>query len=650
MPQFTKEQRIEVIKGIYSNDMFLGSLKNEEAGIIEFLERIFPLRALPSTDSRYTNARDDVWKHMVVNADWDYEYLFLDRFPQFYQDEATFQKFVELSVHPSFFENEFNRQKMKGDVDDLLNKYGLCLVGNDYFDGKLVYVISQIRDDRIPIPESMPENTIPFYYNTDLEKKYPCFVLTDVDWNDWFKWHTKFLLEYWETSDTNHRMGHLKIMKKGIDKTCTVLPHYFKLLDDEYCSLGMEYSYYEAVKKCVGVNYQSVLSALRDAAILPLVRESFEEDPCFNNSIIRDEEYHSNPKPLLDSVRYRLLGINVDDYYKFSYIYHPPFQPKDNDENQIIDFDFKYNVPFEQRIIAVIGRNGSGKTTLLTRMANSFQEVNDKRILPSAPLYNKVISISFSIFDTLPFPEKNARFNYTYLGLQKKDGNKIGNLQSELKKHLNFINEKQRVGFWIRFLSKVMDEGTLNGMFDDNEQIIFVENVIKKLEKLSSGENLLMYIFSSLLDEIKPNTLVLYDEPEMHLHPNAISRLIHYLYILLREYNSFCIIATHSPLVVREIPAENVKIFRRNGDVLDVEPIAVETFSENLSRISECVFGDELNQRYYRHVIERITKEFKNYEKVIELLGDGNRPVPMSTRMMVKSILNELNEKPKTNQ
>lgn len=645
MPNISKEQRINIVKEIYNNPLFLGDLRGEETGILEFLDKLWPLRAMPSTDQRYSNARDDVWQHMVRNEDWDYDYLFLDRFRDTYENEETFVKFVELSVHPSLFSNEDDRRKMREDVDALLRNSKCCLVGKDYFDGKLVYSVGEITSSHIPMPESVQENTIPFYYGNDTVKVYPCFVLADVEWNDWYKWYTKFSLEYCECDNKSTIIGQLKIMKKDVEATNSVLPHMFKTLDDDWCSLGMEFSYYERIKQTVGANYQSVLYGLRDAAILPAVRDQFEEDACFVNSITREEEYHHNPKPLLDSVRYLLLGINVDDYYKFSYQYEPPFKKKGSAEKEIIDFDFKYNVPFEQRIIAIIGRNGSGKTTLLSKIADSFQLANDGNIIPNTPLYNKVITISFSIFDTFSVPKGNARFNYTYLGLPKEGKDKLDTLRSELRRHLDSINKKSRSDFWYRFLSEIMDKGTLEGLAKNTDWLaeIIVDNVMERLENLSSGENLLMYIFSSLLDEIKPHTLVMFDEPEMHLHPNAISKLIHYLYKLLKEYNSFCILATHSPQVIREIPADNVKIFRRNGDYLEVEPIAVETFSEDLSRISEYVFGDELNQRYYRQVITRLAKQFNDYDAVIRILQDGDRPVPVGTRMMVKSILLEQN-------
>ena len=258
--------------------------------------------------------------------------------------------------------------------------------------------------------------------------------------------------------------------------------------------------------------------------------ELFEDDPCFNNSLIRQEPYNSNPAPLLDSVRWLLQGVNVENYYKFKYSFRP-YYAEDVEENYTtIDFDFAYNVPFEQRIYGIIGKNGSGKTTMLSKMAQSFQSAGDNRIMPRKPLYNKVISISFSVFDTFPLPEGDARFNYRYLGLKDKGGDMLQNLRTELRNHLIGINTKSRMRQWFSFLREVLHEQlavilTQEGRADE----INVDRVMDYLEKLSSGENLLIYIFSSLLDEIKQNTLILFDEPEMHLHPNAISSLIEYM-------------------------------------------------------------------------------------------------------------------------
>lgn len=573
--EMTEKLRIAIVKFIINQPFFLGQYGEEEGGIVDFLEMIWELHAMPSTDSRFQSAYEDAWQHLVRNYDWDYEYVFTERFPSSYKDEEVFKKFVSFSVHPSLFPSEIQRRQLVETINNELAKYGYRLTGTDYFEQRIVYSITPATDVHDQLPEDIAENIIPIYYGENVDKKYPCMMLVPDAWNDWFSYKTKFTLVYFKTSEDSRRIGFLKLMKRGINETATVLPKEFVRLTEEWCSIGMEYSYYETIKGLFGTQYQSVLYALRDTAVFPSIYELFEEDPIFNNSLIRQEPYHSNPAPLLDSVRWRLQGVNVESYYKFKYSFRPSYSLEDIEENYTtLDFDFAYNVPFEQRIYGVIGKNGSGKTTMLSKMAASFQSADDNRIMPRKPLYNKVISISFSVFDTFPLPAGDARFNYRYLGLRDKRGDMLQVLRTELRTHLIGINNKSRTHQWFSFLREVLHEQlagilTQEGYFDK----IDVEKVMGYLEKLSSGENLLIYIFSSLLDEIKQNTLILFDEPEMHLHPNAISSLIQYMYRLLDHFNSFCIMATHSPLVIQEIPSDNVIIFRREGDSLAVQPL-----------------------------------------------------------------------------
>lgn len=49
-------------------------------------------------------------------------------------------------------------------------------------------------------------------------------------------------------------------------------------------------------------------------------------------------------------------------------------------------------------------------------------------------------------------------------------------------------------------------------------------------------------------------TLVLIDEPESHLHPPLLSAFIRALSDLLLDRNGLSIIATHSPVVLQEVP------------------------------------------------------------------------------------------------
>lgn len=638
--EISEKQRISIIEFIIDHPLFLGKLGKEEGGILDFLEMILELRELPSSDTRFNNAYEDAWQHLVNNYDWEYEYVFLERFPSMHTDLETFKKFVRFSVHPSLFDDEEQRRQMVDDINAELAKIGYRLVGTDYFEQRVVYNIAPASEVHDQLPADIAENTIPIYYGETVPREFPCMELIAEEWNDWFTYETKFFLRAYKSQEDYQNMGSLKLMKRNENVTAKVLPHEFVSLTEDWCSIGMDYSYYDHIKGYFGSTYQSVLYALRDTAVFPSIYELFEDDPCFNNSLIRHEPYKSNPAPLLDSVRWKLQGVNVDNYYKFKYAFRPDYAEDVEQNYTVLDFDFVYNVPFEQRIYGVIGKNGSGKTTMLSKMAKSFQSAGDKCIMPSKPLYNKVISISFSVFDSFPLPTGDARFNYRYLGLKNKNGEMLHNLMTELKSHLDNINAKARMYQWFAFLDEVLHE-QLAGILtkDKRNGEIDVEKVMEHMSKLSSGENLLIFIFSSLLDEIKQNTLILFDEPEMHLHPNAISSLIQYLYRLLEQYNSFCILATHSPLVIQEIPSNNVIIFRREGDSLVVQPLPFETFSQDLTTVTESVFGDVQPNRFHYKMLHQLATSVNDYNKILEYLNNSERPVPLGTRMLLKTMI-----------
>ena len=103
--EITEKHRIELIKFVVAQPLFLGDMGKEEGGIVEFLEMIWELRTKPSMDDRFRTAYEDAWQHLVRNDDWEYEYVFIDRFPSTYRDLEVFKKFISFCVHPSLFKN-----------------------------------------------------------------------------------------------------------------------------------------------------------------------------------------------------------------------------------------------------------------------------------------------------------------------------------------------------------------------------------------------------------------------------------------------------------------------------------------------------------------------------------------------------------------
>lgn len=74
-----------------------------EMGEVEFLERLFDLRALPSHDPRHKDAAGDIWRHRVANPhDWKDDWVFSDRrFNLLDSPDDMFLRFLCESVHPA---------------------------------------------------------------------------------------------------------------------------------------------------------------------------------------------------------------------------------------------------------------------------------------------------------------------------------------------------------------------------------------------------------------------------------------------------------------------------------------------------------------------------------------------------------------------
>lgn len=94
--------------------------------------------------------------------------------------------------------------------------------------------------------------------------------------------------------------------------------------------------------------------------------------------------------------------------------------------------------------------------------------------------------------------------------------------------------------------------------------------------------------------------MILFDEPETHLHPNAVAHLFNVMNKILKEFNSFAIIATHSPIVIQEIPRKRVILLTREGNSTISSPMNFETFGENVSELTRHVF-DTVNIPNYRN-------------------------------------------------
>ncbi|MGN1159174.1 MAG: AAA family ATPase [Lachnospiraceae bacterium] len=158
--------------------------------------------------------------------------------------------------------------------------------------------------------------------------------------------------------------------------------------------------------------------------------------------------------------------------------------------------------------------------------------------------------------------------------------------------------------------------------FDDWENIISEvlelehQDILKQIEaddfsniNWSSGQHILISTMTELVCNIERESLILFDEPEIHLHPNAIANVMRMFSKLLEKYDSYAIFATHSPIILQELPSTNIQIFEKIDNTISVRNPLVECFGDNISHIISDIFDVTEIESYHKQVLKRLSEE-----------------------------------------
>lgn len=106
----------------------------------EFLSRLFDLANLPSTDGRFKDAAGDIWKHRVVNSDWNADWVFYDhRFNLLNTDDEIFLRFLCETIHPVVRPDPTEAEKLCQQYNQYLRNDGFELVVKTRLSGKPIF-------------------------------------------------------------------------------------------------------------------------------------------------------------------------------------------------------------------------------------------------------------------------------------------------------------------------------------------------------------------------------------------------------------------------------------------------------------------------------------------------------------------------------
>ena len=632
----TREQRLEIYKAINE----LGSIWGQTGNLncVQFLNRIWDLRLMSSSDPRFKTAAEYAKKHLIDNDDWDDDYVFLDRFKLLDCSEEEFLKFINVVISPEVRGNEREVEKYISVIESLLPKEYEIIETIDKNGQTIHSALMKSKDDSEDeqYPIGLSPNDILFFTNVE-PTKYPAFQIVTDNWDD-FGYKTTSKLYYWDNNAQCKSIDGLKILNSEEDNTSKVLPKSFMSLGATFCSLGQSEHYYRKLKQLLPDKYQSVLYALKDTAWFSEIQYRFENHQGFKRSLLRE----ISTEALLLSVR-RKLERGENDSWNFMFKTQVPYS------EQPVDINFEFgdleDVDNPKRIKALIGANGSGKTSILKALVKSLIR-NEDDFYPSHPVFSKVIAISFSIFDTFISLRGKSVLTYTYCGLHDKENTvmSVEDREARLIESLIWINggnegkdygNTRLIIQFCKALEIVFPKDWVDSVWTDDGLAISV--ILEKSRTMSTGEAMILNLIASLYANIRQNSLIVFDEMEVHLHPKAIRQMMSLLFKITKEFNSACILATHSSIVVQELLADNVTIIDKLQDgTPELRILNHESLAENLSVISDEIFGESSISPNYKSFIRTKAQDSDTLEALLKQLSSRNLPPSLALYMQAR--------------
>jgi predicted ATPase len=332
-----------------------------------------------------------------------------------------------------------------------------------------------------------------------------------------------------------------------------------------------------------------------------------------------------------------------------------------------------------RRIIVLIGRNGSGKTTLLSRIARvAYASPADRARSETATIgafdppsigFLKIVAVSYSAFDSFIVPgvfEGELRRlasdvqagggRYVFAGLRDiaaeasdvvnanetappADPNNPQRITSDRQQTTHLKTLDQMADEFVQLVDQIRSSNG-DALFACAMEPILADPSFVDLNSISiddllgadpkaaflgwsTGHKIVLHVVASLVAHIVPRTLVLYDEPETHLHPPLIAALMKAIRIVLEERNAFAIVATHSPVVIQETLARHVRVVRRVGDSFRIHAPSGETFGENAGVLTYDAFGLTASAADYQEVLDLLIAQLPDIAAVEALFTPG---------------------------
>lgn len=128
----------------------------------------------------------------------------------------------------------------------------------------------------------------------------------------------------------------------------------------------------------------------------------------------------------------------------------------------------------------------------------------------------------------------------------------------------------------------------------------------EKISKLSSGQATILLYLTKLVFCVNQGSLVIFDEPETFMHPPMIKSFIRAISEIVNKVGAFCLVATHSPVIIQEIPHCNVLVINSKHEIKEIH---YKTYGQNLDALYKNIYGVELQYTGYNSLLIERAKD-----------------------------------------
>ena len=461
----------------------------------------------------------------------------------------------------------------------------------------------------------------------------------------------------------------------------------FDKLSDKWISVGTSLDYYQRVNELPPAKRKAIMDALNDAVAHPDLVPLFQDEDGWKTSLFRDNSdwrsfladaralFEGNFSALADieeAFTYTPAGADAPIEFDFS---SPEPSGYWGAYRRLGPRRRKTLLP--NRIFVLVGRNGSGKSTLLSRLAHvAFASPRERATRPLKALgtlqpasigFMRVITISYSAFDSFVVPGLDAKeLSQTIQDLASGDGRfvfcglrdvvaearadierdvavqpdddsegpierrtttrlkPVDQLADEFGAMIARIRKQDGVDLLEAALEPLLGDPSFAELKDQMNRLIRSSRSARSLFLgWSTGHKIALHVVASLVAHARPRSLVLFDEPEAHLHPPLMAALMHSVRIVLTEVNALCVVATHSPVLLQETLSRHVRRVRRTGKSLEIRQPSLETFGENVGILTYDTFGLTAASTDFHKILDILVSGCDSPEQVDALFDPG---------------------------